>query len=359
MRFALAAVLALLALAAPARAATDFVRYNLLYGGELAAAEGPFFLQGQSDFDFRERSFRINLTTGAGHRIHLPGLDLRAGGDRIAVQRAIQEPSSPDGYLDTAVVSLPAAGGSPTTVASAHAVAGDGGPGFCGRYVQLVDVTTDGRVITNESRKPCDFRRGGRGALYAYGPEGRRLLTRRHVPGAFGIARFRVTGDRVVMWHVDHNAVYLVDTRTGMERRLLKYAVAFTGDVDQRGNAVLAYRNRRGAVRVRLFLADGTSRLIARPSGAAHARFCGDGLALFQFFGERLLSLTFRDRPTGQPRTLLFSEPGYETLTSACNSRTFAFVESRLSDDGYTAQTTVRAFSLRPRQSGEPRSAAP
>jgi hypothetical protein len=357
---------ALLALAAPATAtaAHDFSRYNLLYGGELAATDGPFILAAESRNNFTERSFRINLRTGVGRRIHLPGRDLRAGGDRLAVQQAIQAPSTPDEYLDTAVIAMPAHGGPPTTVARAHSVASRSGQGgFCGRYVELVDVTTDGRVITNESRKSCDSDRRGHGALYAYGPGGRRLLTRRRVPSAFYGAKFRVAGDWVLI--TDHDtsheiqSTYLVNTRTGAERRLLRDVGVYTQDVDRHGTAAVSYQRRGAANRVRLFLADGTSRLIARVSGLAHARFCGDGLALFQLYGDRLLSLTFRDHPTARPRTLLFSEPGDGIFRSACNSSTFAFVEDRLSDDGYTSLTTVRAYSLRPRRSGEPGSAAP
>jgi hypothetical protein len=362
VRVALATCAALLAVAAPATAAHDFVRYNLLYGGDLAAAEGPFFLAAESERDFTERSFRINLRTGAGRRIHLPGLGLRAGGDRLAVQQAVQAPSSPE-FNDTAVISMPAKGGPPTTLASAHAVSSSRPRGFCGRYVELVDVTTDGRVITNESRKPCDIERRGHGALYAYSPAGRRLLTRRRVLTAFLGGQVRVAGDWVLVTgnYRSHEtqSTYLVNPRTGTVRRLLRDVGVYTQDVDRHGNAVVSYLRHDGDRRVRLFLADGTSRVIARPSGSAHARFCGDGLAVFQFFGERLLSLTFRDHPTARPRTLLFSEPGYAIPQSACNSSTFAFVEDRLSDDGYTSQTTVRAYSLRPRQSGEPRSAAP
>jgi hypothetical protein len=357
MRLAFATVAALLALAAPAWAASDFRRYGLFFDAQLAAAEGPFFLQAQDDGNFSERSFRINLVTGSGRRIRMPGLDMRAGGDRVAFQRAIQDEVGPE-FLDTAVVAQPARGGPTEALDSAHSTSGSyGQPGFCGSWVQLVDVTTDGEVVVNRSRKPCDQNREGRGTLYIYGPEGRRRLTRRHVSGAFrGDRVFRVARDRVLL--EDDRAVYLIDTRTGSERRLLRDAVVITADLDRHGRAVLLYRDRHGVDRVRLFLAGGTSRVIATPSGQAGVRFCGEGLAIFQF-GGRLQSLTFRDHPTARPRTLRFEEPGYATGRYACNSRTFGFVEDRESDDGYTSLLTVQAFSLHPRQPGEPRSAAP
>jgi hypothetical protein len=282
----------------------------------------------------------------------VPGGGLRAGGDRVAVQRATFDREVEGGPIDTAVLAASAAGGRFETLAHAHADGEElGRPGTCGRYVQLADVTTEGRVIVNESRKPCDPRSPGHGAIYSYGPEGRRLLTRRHVESAgyFDYDQdFRVAGPYLVLTgHFGPHgseSTYRVDTRTGAERRLVRNMGVFDQDVDRHGNSVVVYRTRDGLDRVELFLANGTSRVVARLSGQAHARFCGDGLAVFQY-GGRVQSLTFRDRPTGPPRTLLFEKPGEEVGDSACNARAFAFLDERLGQNG-TSQTLMRAFSL-------------
>ena len=354
MRVAVATCALLLALATPASAGTILERWNISEAVGLAAADGPFFLDAQG-LDFNDRSFRIQPDRGTARRIRLPGGDLRAGGDTVAVQRTTSDRELEGGPVDTEVVAAPAAGGPFQTVVRAHADAErPGDPGTCGRYVQLMDVTTDGRVIVNESRKPCDFHRLGHGALYSYGPEGRRLLTRSHVQsaGAWNYEQYaRVAGPYVVLTgHFGPHGLestYLIDTRTGAERRLVHAVGVYDQDVNAGGNAVVSYQPSRGANRVRLFLPDGTSRVVARVSGLARGQFCGEGLAVFQWYG-RLVSLTFRDRPTAPPRTLLFEKPyeGFRGL-SACNSRRFAFVDERLGSDG-TQQTLVRAYSLRP-----------